>query len=148
MTFDAPPIDSLDLAIKSLGETLMVSPAIICIYTGSVPPGCAPMPRDPAPPVGMAIDGPLTGAFEQALRINPAVHDGAVMIGRSRETDDYVITGWSYRLFPPETDRSLIPNRGSAFHSSLLMSAVDGVDRVYLFSTGQLVCFADGRERS
>lgn len=119
-------------------ETVM-----LCLFTGDHPLFCAPMPRDPTPPTGQTIEQ-LGPAIDSALRLNPAVHDGAIMLGRHGDNDTYTIKGWSYRLFPPEQDIVYSVNRGSAFQSSVLMSFVEGIDRVYLISAGTLTRFERG----
>jgi hypothetical protein len=135
--------DQVFAALALSGST--ASPVIACFYTGGLPPCCAPMPRDPAPPVGQAIDARFAVALVEATRLNPAVHDGAIMVGRDGPEAPYLVSGWSYRLFPPEVRVSMTANRGSAFHSSLAMSRVTGVDRVYLVSRGAVFRFAGGR---
>lgn len=74
---------------------------IACLYTGHyLPQGCAPMPRSPEPEVGMYFDVTFPDHLTAAISQNPAVHDGAVMIGRGDANERYIIVGWSYRLFP------------------------------------------------
>ncbi len=135
--------DQVFAALAVSGST--ASPIIACFYTGALPPCCAPMPRDPLPPVGQAIDARFAIALVEATRVNPAVHDGAIMVGRATPEAPYRVSGWSYRLFPPEEPASMAVNRGSAFHSSLAMSRVAGIDQVYLVSRGALLSFAGGR---
>jgi hypothetical protein len=49
----------------------------------------------------MAFDEKFSLVFVQALVANPAIHDGAILIGRQGDRDTYRILGWSYRLLPP-----------------------------------------------
>lgn len=120
---------------------------IVCLYTGEkIPSNCAPMLRSPQPKIGMPLNSGFSKHFAEALSLNPAVHDGAVMVGRRQSSEQYNITGWSFRLFPPPTQVIVKPNRGSAFNSCLEMSAVGGVDRLYLFSRGDLFRFEHGDE--
>lgn len=121
-------------------------PAIACLYTGhGLPPNCAPMPLSPSPDVGMRLDERYSDLLAAALAQNPAVHDGAVMIGRSSIEERYCLTGWSYRLFPPATERGIEVNRGSAFNSCLAMSTVSNVDRLYLTSGDSFLRFERGQ---
>jgi hypothetical protein len=93
----------------------------------------------------MLLDDNFRIILAQTIAQNPAVHDGAVMIGRQREGDVYRIIGWSYRLFPPPVDALVQPNRGSAFNSCIAMSLVSQVDRVYLFSKAEMLRFEQGQ---
>ena len=66
------------------------------------------------------------------------------MCGRLSARDEYKVTGWSYRLYPPPIDGPLFPNRGSAFNSGLAMSRVELVDKVLFWSSGRGWCFEGG----
>jgi len=145
MKQDSADTDQIDAAFRALTACApKPSPIIACLYTGKVPNHCAPMPRNPAPAVGQPIDQNLTETLARAVALNEAVHDGAIMIGRPHAGKPYRITGWSFRLLPPDGATQSTLNRGSAFHSSLSMSQVDGVDRVYLASKGSLLLFQSG----
>jgi hypothetical protein len=102
------------------------------------------MLRSPEPAVGQPLDASFPDHLAKALDVNTAVHDGAVMLGRDDTNSPYRVTGWSYRLFPVGAAQSTEPNRGSAFNSSLAMSTVRGVDRVYLISRGTIYRFVKG----
>jgi hypothetical protein len=56
------------------------------------------------------------------------------MIGRANLDAPYIIAGWSFRLFASAVPPSTEENRGSAFNSCVAMSAVAGVDALYLIS--------------
>ena len=66
------------------------------------------------------------------------------MCGRESTKTKYRVTGWSYRLYPPDFDEVSFPNKGSAFNSGLAMSRVDSVDRVLFWSSGKGWCFSGG----
>jgi hypothetical protein len=118
------------------------STIISFLYTGvDLPPHCAPMPRLPEPVTGMIFDDGFPSVLGRTLELNAAIHDGAIMIGRSVSMLPYYIVGWSYRLFPPQGACEAEPNRGSAFNSCLAMSSVETVDRVYLISKGGVFRF-------
>lgn len=126
-------------------QQLGSEPIIVCLYTGvDIPSSCAPMLRSPAPPIDQMLSSDLAFHIADARRMNEAVHDGAVMIGRKRVSDHYQIKGWSYRLFPPSTLRQTHPNRGSAFNSCLEMSTVPYVDRLYLIARRKVSVFENG----
>ncbi|XIA62060.1 hypothetical protein ACFIOY_20450 [Bradyrhizobium sp. TZ2] len=124
------------------------STVILCFYTGDLPSDCAPMPRDPAPAVGLPFDERFGIVLADATRLNPAVHDGAIMIGRTTADSPYLISGWSFRLFAQAKILSIETNRGSAFNSCLAMSMVDGVDALYLISKVGAECCVQGRASS
>lgn len=129
-------MDEVDRIFACIDAQRKAASAIIaCLYTGAdLPAYCAPMPRSPEPEAGMIFDDKFSSVLRRALELNPAVHDGAVMIGRSMSMVPYYITGWSYRLFPPRGACEAEPNRGSAFNSCLAMSNIGMIDRVYLIS--------------
>jgi hypothetical protein len=111
------------------------STVILCFYTGNLPGYCAPMPRAPSPSIGQPFDEGFAAVLASATRLNPAVHDGAIMIGRADRDSRYLISGWSFRLFAGAVTPSIEANRGSAFNSCIAMSIVTGVDELYLIST-------------
>lgn len=118
---------------------------MLCFFTGHrFPPFCAPMRRSPEPPVGQLFDSEFHRHFSAALDLNPAVHDGAIMIGRDFTSQDYSIKGWSFRLFPPEVDIEGGLNRGSAFNSCAAMSRTPEIDIVYLWSGNHVWRFLGG----
>lgn len=120
-------------------------PTIACLYTGAdCPSSCAPMLRDPEPVTGQELNDSFVELLSTALTLNDAVHDGAIMLGRTSASEEYRITGWSYRLFPLPTATESEPNRGSAFNSCLAMSVVTGIDRIYLVGPGRVYRFREG----
>lgn len=139
--------DEIDLILVKLAEAdISVSPLLLCFFTGAeLPPYCAPMLRIPEPQHGMALDESFRQVLENALGVNPAIHDGAVMIGRLRSGQPYRVHGWSFRLFPPPGLGQDQPNRGSAFNSCFAMSLQAGIDRLYMVTRGKVVRFVRGR---
>lgn len=103
------------------------------------------MPRHPAPTIGQAFNSSFSIEVKTALAANPAIHDGAVMLGRDDQASDYYVRGWSYRLFPNNTATEPMPNRGSAFNSCLNMSLVEEIEEVYLLSNSEMIVFSNGR---
>lgn len=149
MTLSGSPsgTDEIDLILVKLAEAgVGVSPLLLCFFTGAeLPPYCAPMLRIPEPQHGMALDESFRQVLESALRVNPAIHDGAVMVGRLRSGQPYQVRGWSFRLFPPPGSVQDQPNRGSAFNSCLAMSSQAGIDRLYMVTKGKVMRFVRGR---
>jgi hypothetical protein len=120
-------------------------PLLVCLYTGNnIPDYAEPMPRSPAPPLGAPLDSRFPQFYRTALAINAESHDGAILAGRGSASAPYIITGWSYRLYPPSAKRTEIFNLGSAFHSCRAMSSVPTVDAVILFARKARVIFFGG----
>jgi hypothetical protein len=118
---------------------------IVCLFTGASPMSCAAMPRLPSPETGMPFDNAFPAILDHAVKLNPSIHDGAIMVGRTDATAAYKVTGWSFRLFAGNAlTASNNVNRGSAFNSCLAMSKVAGVDRIYLASRQRLEKFESG----
>jgi hypothetical protein len=124
----------------------MPSPVIACLFTGSAcPRDCAGMPMEPVPATGMKLDAGFSALLLRAMRFNPAVHDGAVMIGRDNPDTAYRVIGWSYRLFPKPAPILSVTNRGAAFNSCFAMSFCATVDSIYLVSSREVLKFEKGR---
>ncbi len=118
---------------------------IVCFFTGKrLPQFVAPMVLVPEPPVNFTFDASFPSVRASVLQLNPAVHDGAVMVCRESVAEDYRIIGWSHRMFPPEGSRKGAANRGTAHNSCLAMSQITSVDMLYLQSRGQRVVFRHG----
>jgi hypothetical protein len=118
-------------------------PVILCFFTGEQPSAASAMPRDPAPPVGTPFVIDFAQTFAEALALNPAVHDGAVMIGRDGPDQPYLVAGWSHRLHPAQAGKT-VTNKGSAFNSCAAMSTVDRVDALVLIGRDEAFAFRRG----
>jgi hypothetical protein len=103
------------------------------------------MPRDPSPAIGARLGPGFISSYRAALLRNPAVHDGAVLLGRPSLKEPYRVTAWSMRLYPPPVAQLTEFNRGSAFNSCLEMSCVREVDCMYLVTVGHLIRFEEGQ---
>jgi len=122
---------------------------ILCFFTGErLPRFVAPMVLVPEPPVNRRFDVDFASVRASVLQLNPAVHDGAVMVGRASETEDYRIVGWSHRMFPPEGSRKGAANKGTAYNSCLAMSEIESVDALYLQSRDRRLIFRYGKALS
>lgn len=140
MTIEAHDRD--EVLLRALDGVL----AIVCFHTGAdLPRYVAPMFREPAPPIGQLFDARFADLFEKARASNPAIEDGAVMIGRERAGEPYRIRGWSYRLYPPPSGVEGLPNMGSGFNSCLELSVVPDVDLVAKSSGDGLYLFERGK---
>lgn len=103
------------------------------------------MLRNPSPDKGFPFDEQFLHVLADALLCNEAVHDGAIMLGRSDSSRIYKVTGWSHRLHPPAVNAA-VSNKGSAFNSCVAMSCVQGVDVLYLISGDGIFAFREGAE--
>jgi hypothetical protein len=92
----------------------------------------------------MAFDETFPAILARATGENPAVHDGAIMVGRRHRNEPYQIAGWSFRLFPHFTVAQGQPNRGLAFNSCLSMSREPALDSIYLVSESGVFRFHRG----
>lgn len=121
-------------------------PIILCFYTGeNEPSNCSPMKRNPEVRVGNSFNDKFVDDLLHANQLNPAVHDGAIMLGRVSGYQEYKITGWSYRLFPPPIQADVESNRGSAYCSCIAMSVIDKVDNIYLLNKDKILVFKNGK---
>ncbi len=137
------PEGAVSIAANLMRVPAAALPVILCFFTGEQPSGTSAMPRDPMPPVGALFVRNFARTFAEALAINPAVHDGAVMIGRASPGQPYHVVGWSHRLHPPQAGKT-ITNRGSAFNSCTAMSTVDRVDSLVLIGRNEAFAFKGG----
>lgn len=137
------PEGAVSIAADLRREPVAALPVILCFFTGEQPSDASAMPRDPTPPVGSPFATNFAQTFAEALAVNPAVHDGAVMIGRDSPDQPYKVVGWSYRLHPPQAGKT-VPNRGSAFNSCTAMSTVDRVDALVLIGQDESFVFKRG----
>lgn len=134
-----------ELFLRVFEARAMSYPVIACLFTGEeCPAESVPMPRNPAPEIGMILSDEFAALLSEAIALNPSIHDGAVMIGRKTCDSPYRVAGWSYRLFPPVAPISAECNRGSAYNSCFAMSFCDRIDAVYLISSSCVIKFQGG----
>jgi hypothetical protein len=129
--------------VEDIRRANLVLPVLLCYFTGKFPKYATQMKRQPEPATGQDGIAKLVSTLLEANECNPAIHDGAVMLGRDSRFTPYSVRGWSYRLHPPPFGR-IEPNRGSAFNSCLDMSNVEGVDWILLVSQSGAFSFANG----
>jgi hypothetical protein len=121
------------------------STVILCLFTGAeLPAACEPMARVPIPRTDIPLDAGFPQELARAVTQNPAVEDGAIMVGRETSDAPYRVVCWSFRLFPPPALARGPANRGSAFNSCLAMSNIAEVDCVYLVSERGVFAFRQG----
>lgn len=139
-------LSDVDLTVSKVADKLSGFTGILCFYTSaSFPEFSEPMLRIPEPEIGSLFNEEFADIMKEAISINEAVHDGAVMLGRADVSAPYQIRGWSYRLIAPFSSSETVENRGSAFNSCMAMSDVSDVDCLYLWSSGQIWRFCEGR---
>ncbi len=103
------------------------------------------MPRDPMPEVGQRFGLTLIQDLEQALKVNPSIHDGAILFQRSQKEDDYFLAAWSMRIVSQHKPLFSEPNMGSAHNSTLSLSMATAVDACCILSTTKAVFFVKGQ---
>ena len=132
------------LQIHQRGEPFQ--PAILVFASDLISDAdCIPMPRDPMPEVGQRFGMTLIKDFEDALKVNPSIHDGAILFQRSQKEDDYFLSAWSMRIVSRHTPLLSEPNLGSAHNSTLSLSMATAVDACCILSTTKAVFFVEGR---
>lgn len=136
-----------DALVSMYNDSILDHLLLVVLYEGQKHPlYCAPMPVDPEPELGIPINDFLT-IYKNALTINEAIKDGAVMVRLPGRGEEYpIVTGWSYRLFAPPLNVKRQVNRGSGYNSSLDFSDVEGVSSVYLVNTKDILRFEHGSE--
>lgn len=135
-----------NILLATVSNSAMPSTGIVCFYSSTnLPAFVEPMLRTPSIPLGAKFDITFSDTLLEAIKLNPSVHDGAILVGRHTSADSYSITGWSCRLFPPSASVELVPNRGSAFNSCHAMSISEEVDAIYLWSSGSIFRFENGQ---
>lgn len=141
-------MQEVDDVLRRLVEHLRVrqSTILVCVYTGErLPSFCCPMKRAPGPPTGGDFVRDFFTVWARAVDDNPAIHDGAVMVGRPDRTQPFRVTGWSFRLFPPANKFDEVANRGAGFNSCLAMSQVTSVDCSYIANAADAFKFVGGK---
>lgn len=102
------------------------------------------MPRTPMPKLEFFIDGDFAKNLIAANKLNPSIHDGAIVAIWEKEKEKYSVRHMSCRLLPPQIGNHSHQNRGSAFNSALAMSNVMQVQKVYFWSNRALHLFESG----
>jgi len=97
------------------------------------------------PEVGQRFGMTLIQDFKYALKVNPSIHDGAILFQRSRKEGDYFLSAWSMRIVSRHTPLFSEPNLGSAHNSTLSLSMARAVDACCILSTTKAVFFVEGR---
>ncbi|MEM5855709.1 MAG: hypothetical protein QW472_05350 [Candidatus Aenigmatarchaeota archaeon] len=102
------------------------------------------MPINPQPPINIEIRD-FIRIYKEAIKINPAIHDGAVMVKLSQKIP--ILTGWCFRLYPPPLATRRKINRGSGYNTILDFSCVENVEVTYFANTHELIKFKKGKEK-
>jgi hypothetical protein len=130
---------------ESRGEPIPFHPLILVFSTGKVSSNeCVPMPRAPMPPIGAVFSKELPSLLREAVRLNPSVHDGAVIFSRGSVHDEYRLASWSMRIVSKTELQNAVPNLGSAHNSALSLSLSPEVDICCLLSKGNIAVFQRG----
>ncbi len=124
-------------------------PVILVFATGHVSElDCIQMSREPMPKIGQRFSAAFVHELESALNVNKRIHDGAKLIQRDQDDDDYYLSAWSLRIVSRHNPQFSEPNLGSAHNSTLSLSIATGVDACCVLSTTKVVFFVDGRAQT
>jgi len=102
------------------------------------------MPRDPKPPSKIVLKGNLSKIILTAVKNNSSIRDGAIMI--KMDCNPPIITGFSFRLYPPSLASKRKVNKGSGYNSAIDFSYIDGVICVYFINNTCISKFIKGEE--
>lgn len=126
-------------------RSLPFHPLILVFSTGSLSvQDCLPMARDPMPDIGATFSLDLISILEEAVHLNPSIHDGAIIFSRETETAEYRLSAWSMRIVSNRTPNHFEPNVGSAHNSALALSLAPAVELCAIFSNDGLSIFEKG----
>ena len=103
------------------------------------------MLREPKSKCNIPLNNNLSKIYFSALKENPAIKDGAILIQLDRDTP--ILRGFSYRLFPQPLRAFRLKNMGSGYNSSLDFSVVKRVMWVYLINKNGVKKFTKGKEK-
>lgn len=136
----------LKAAITTLsGKGIPFHPAIFVFSTGQVSrEDCVPMERSPMPKVGFPFHAEFCSVLNEAIEMNPSVHDGAMVFSRRSPAEPYHLVSWSMRIVSKHLPLCSKPNLGSAYNSALSLSQAEcvdiccivGMDRITFFECG------------
>lgn len=144
-------LSALDTTTQALWDNMDLPGALILVlYEGPEHPKyCSSMPRTPKPPDSVSLD--LTESGSELINIiknmfenNYAFHDGAIMLQAHEYENSISITGWSFRLYPPESNAQIYANRGSAYNSAIHFSFVESVIRIYCLGENEVILIQNG----
>jgi hypothetical protein len=103
------------------------------------------MPREPIPEVGQRFSATFAHDYENALAVNPSIHDGAILFQRKLHDESYQLSAWSMRIVSRHTPLFSEPNLGSAHNSTLSLSMAAAIDACCILSQTKAVFFVDGQ---
>jgi len=131
--------------ITLVSQELPFYPVILCFASSEgFPDHCHPMKRIPSVEIGQRFSEKLGRVLREAVDKNSSIHDGAIIFQKEQSSAEYSLMAWSVRLAPPNFASSEKENKGSAYNSSLAMSAVAGIEFVVLINSETICFFADG----
>lgn len=102
------------------------------------------MMRDPMPPIGVPFRDDFRSVLQRSYELNPSIHDGAILLSRINEYDEYRLEAWSMRIVSTASPVVLESNHGSAFNSAHSLSAANNVDFCSILSKESIMFFRNG----
>ncbi len=136
----------LKAAINTLSRKgLPFHPAIFVFSTGQVSgEDCVLMERSPMPRVGTPFNADFLLLLNEAIEINPSVHDGAMVFSRRSREEPYYLVSWSMRIVSNHISLCSKPNLGSAYNSALSLSLAECVDICCIIGLDRITFFESG----
>lgn len=146
------PSDQANHLKETLGilrsQELPYYPLILVFATGSISDrDCVPMMRNPMPPVGVPFRDDFRSVLQRSYYLNPSIHDGAILLSRVNENEEYRLVAWSMRIVSTATPVCVESNHGSAFNSAQSLSVANNVDFCSIISKESLMFFRNGVAR-
>lgn len=119
---------------------------VVLFSEEKLPRYCIPMSRKPKPKNNISLKGNLSEIYFSALKKNPSIQDGAILIQMNRSSQ--ILKEFSCRLYPPPLNMPGPKNMGSGYNSSLDFSGVKGVVCVYFINKNGIKKFINGKEKT
>ncbi|WP_349962430.1 hypothetical protein [Rhizobium sp. ZPR3] len=127
-------------------QPLPFHPLILVFSTGRISTNeCVPMAREPMPAVGSPFSDEIVSVIKEGTRLNPSVHDGAIIFTRGKEEEEYRLSAWSMRIISKGIPDYTEPNVGSAHNSAQSLSLSPTVDLCAIISSAGVAMFEKGR---
>lgn len=123
---------------------------IVVLFRGKkLPLYCIPMIRYPKPKLNISINknNKFLKIYSSALKINPAIRDGAILIQTTSNSNVLKLKNFSVRLYPVPCKFPRERNKGSGYNSAFDFSCIKRVECVYYGNKDGLIKFINGQRK-
>ena len=132
--------------VRFFKNTNLQHSVIVALYKGKkLPKYCISMLRNPKPKPNIPLNNNLMEIYFSALNKNYSIIDGAILIRVN--CDAPILTGFSYRIYPPPLNTLRSKNLGSGYNSSIDFSGVKRIICVYFINKNSVKKFINGKEK-